>query len=184
MITRYAWEGRVVVHAIAWRRELGRDDDGRIVRAPACFGMPHPHGVCPHGRQHQIERGQAHNLVVNGFYSAVNDHLANVPGAPSAKLTHVSSGDGGAPAIPTTAELDHTRYSAALTDVQKTSDIEIVATFFFAEDASNFFIHELGLWMRGAGTLAGGGQLAAKVLYDYDKTSDITLDGEWTLRKA
>lgn len=183
-LSNAGWKGGVIAYPINWKRELERDRHGAIMSAPSCFKLEHRNGICPHGYKHDVDRAEFRNMVVNGWYSACLDHARDDGAAVDLGITYVSVGTGGSATLPTDVALGAEVYRDLFTDRQKLSDTEQVHYFFFDEASANFYHHEYAAWCGSPSATLDSGVMVARWLWDYDKDSDKTLNGQWTFARA
>lgn len=187
--------GQLVLHPISWRRELaeatriaGRGADPAkvrqvLARVAPCMHLEHRLGACPLGLRHDVHEEGTHNLVVDVFYEAVLDQVVGQV-APSLNTTYVAAGTSSVATTPDMTQLGAEGYRAVWTDRQKDGATAAVLYFFFGETIANFYHHEFAAFAGDASGTANSGLMVARWLYDFNKDSTMTLNGQYTLGKG
>lgn len=165
------------------RSEAIRDRHGVVREAPSCYGLEHRRGVCPHGHRHQVEHHAGSNQVTDLLYKAVLDAFVAQTAA-ALGTAMVAAGTGAATRTAALTQLTAEYYRAAPTDRAKASATAGVTYFFFGETVANAYLHEWGIFIGAATATANSGTLAATWLYDFNKDSSQTINGQHTLSKA
>ena len=75
-------------------------------------------------------------------------------------------------------------YRDVWTDQQEATSTSLTNYFFFATTVANYYLHEFGAFAGTASGTANSGTLVGRWLYDFEKDSSKTLNGQYVIGKA
>lgn len=196
---RLSYRGDLVLHATSWRDELARverilggprdladpADVRRVLASVApCIHLEHRNGKCPLGRVHNTRKVEHSNTVMDAFHGAILDQTMGVAGAASLAVLYVAAGQSSAASTTTMTQLGAEYYRAAPTDRQRPTSTSGVTYFFFPTTVANTYLHEFAVFAGAATAAANSGLMAVRWLYDFNKDSTMTLNGQHTLSRG
>lgn len=196
----FALRGDLILHPIDWRRELTpyREALRRLLNStmdtrqalakaapwrPPCIDLEHRAGACPLGLVHDVDEVKARNTVVDTFYAAVIDHLRGVT-ATALQTTYVAAGTSGDATTAGMTTLVSEYYRDVWTDQQEQTSTSLINYFFFSTSVANAYLHEFGAFSDDASATTDSGLLVGRWLYDFEKDSSKTLNGQYIIGKA
>lgn len=155
-----------------------------LAQVAPCIHLEHRGGICPLGRRHDVRHVHLSNTVMDGFYGAILDQFCGVASPADLGADYVAAGTASTATTNGLTQLGSEYYRAVYTDRQRPLTTQGVIYFFFGQTVANTYLHEFAVFAGAATGAANSGLMVCRWLFDFNKDSSTTLNGQYTLQRG